>query len=122
MSRRPAPRRASGGRDLPLSRRVAIMAASAATTLGLLLLAVIAAGLWMYFGPGPASPGGAGSTTVILRQGAHLPEIATTLERGHAVSSAAVFMAAAQITGAARHLKAGEYEFPSRASMASVID
>ena len=97
------------------------MVASATTTLGLLILAVIAAGLWLYLGPGPAGPSG-GSTTVILRQGAHLPEIAATLERGHAVSSAAVFMAATQITGAGRHLKAGEYEFPAHASMARVID
>ncbi len=97
------------------------MAVSAATTLGLLLVAVAVAGLWMYFGPGPASPGGAGSTTIILRQGAHLPEIATSLERGHVVSSAAVFMAAAQLSGAARHLKAGEYEFQTHTSMISVM-
>lgn len=96
------------------------MAASASTTLGVLILAVAAAGLWFYLGPGPAAPGG-GSNTVILRQGARLPEIAASLERGHAVSSAAVFMAAAQLTGEARHLKAGEYAFPSRASMAQVI-
>jgi UPF0755 protein len=96
------------------------MVASASTTLGLLLLAVVVAGLWLYLGPGPAGPGG-GSTTVILRQGARLPEIAASLERGHAVSSAAVFMAATQLSGAGRHLKAGEYEFPAHASMASVI-
>jgi UPF0755 protein len=96
------------------------MAASATTTLGLLLLAVMVAGLWLYLGPGPAEPGG-GPTTVILRQGARLPEIAATLERGHAVSSAAVFMAVSQITGAGRHLKAGEYEFPAHASMAQVM-
>jgi UPF0755 protein len=58
---------------------------------------------------------------VILRQGAHLPEIAASLERAHAVSSAAVFMAATQLTGAARRLNAGEYEFASHASMAQVI-
>jgi UPF0755 protein len=97
------------------------MIAGASTTLGLLLLALLVAGLWLYLGPGPTTPGG-GSTTVILRQGAHLPEIAASLERGHAVSSAAVFMAATQLTGAGRHLKAGEYEFPARASMSQVID
>jgi UPF0755 protein len=58
---------------------------------------------------------------VILRQGARLPEIAAMLERGRAVSSSALFMAAAQLTGAGRHLKAGEYEFPAHASMAQVI-
>lgn len=97
------------------------MGASGASTLGVILAAVIVAGLWLYFGPGPKAPIGA-STTVILRPGAHLPEIASTLERGHAISSGAVFMAAAQIIGAARRLKAGEYEFPSHDSMAAVID
>ncbi|MDR3511343.1 MAG: endolytic transglycosylase MltG [Caulobacteraceae bacterium] len=96
------------------------MAASAASTLGLILAALVVAGLWLYLGPGPKAPVGA-STTVILRQGAHLPEIAATLERGHAIISAPLFMAAAQITGSARRLKAGEYEFPSRASMAEVV-
>jgi UPF0755 protein len=96
------------------------MAGSAGATLGLLLLGVFVAGLWLYFGPGPAAPNG-DSTTVILRQGAHLPEIAATLDRGHAVSSSALFMAATQLTGAGHHLKAGEYEFPTRASMAQVI-
>lgn len=110
----------SRGRDLPLHRRAAIMMASAGVTLALLALAVVAAALWLYLGPGPAGPKG-GANTVILRPGAHLTEIATTLERGHAVSSAPVFMAFAQLTGAARRLKAGEYAFPSRTSMAGVI-
>lgn len=96
------------------------MGASGASTLGLILVAVLVAALWLYLGPGPRAPVG-NSTTVILRPGAHLPEIASTLERDHAISSGAVFMAATQITGAAKRLKAGEYEFPSRASMAEVI-
>jgi UPF0755 protein len=96
------------------------MAASASTTLGLLILAVIVVGLWLYIGPGPAARGG-GSTTVLLRPGARLPEIAATLERGHAVYTAAVFMAATQLTGASKHLKAGEYEFARHTSMADVI-
>jgi len=44
------------------------------------------------------------------------------LEQGGAIRSASVFAAAAQVTGAARELKAGEYEFPSRASVAEVLD
>lgn len=120
MSRQGWGRGPSKGRDLPVHRRLAIMAASASTTLGLLILAVMVTGLWLYLGPGPAAPGG-GSTTVILRPGARLPEIAATLERGHAVSTAAVFMAATQLTGAGKHLKAGEYEFARHASMADVI-
>jgi UPF0755 protein len=119
VSGRDGSRGAPRGRELPLHRRLAIMATSAASTLGVLLLVVLLIGLWLYFGPGPSAKGG--STTVILRQGARLPEIATTLERGHAISSAAVFMVGAQFTGAARHLKAGEYEFASHASMAHVV-
>jgi UPF0755 protein len=120
VTRRPLARRPSGGRELPLHRRLAIAAASALATLGLLAAAVVALGLWLFLGPGPAGPGGA-PTAVILRQGAHLSEIASSLERAHAVSSATVFMAASQITGAAKRLKAGEYEFPGHASMAEVI-
>ncbi|MDB5456395.1 MAG: aminodeoxychorismate lyase, partial [Caulobacter sp.] len=59
---------------------------------------------------------------VVLRRGASLPEIAASLETGGAIRSSSIFMTAAKLTGAARALKAGEYEFPSRASMASVLD
>jgi len=106
---------------LPLARRLAITAVSAAATLVVLTMLAAVAFLWLYQGPGPTASSG-GSTTVVLRQGAGLPEIASTLKREHVVSSGAIFMAAAQISGAARKLKAGEYAFPSRASMAAVID
>jgi UPF0755 protein len=96
------------------------MAGSGGATLGLILLGLAVASLWLYLGPGPTAKNG-DSTTVILRQGAHLPEIAATLDRDRAISSSALFMAAVQLTGAAHHLKAGEYEFPTRASMEQVI-
>lgn len=118
---RPARRRSgTRGRELPLHRRIAIMAAGAGATLLTLFAAVLILGLWLYLGPGPRAPVGA-STTVVLRQGARLPEIAATLERAHAISAAPLFMVAAQVSGSARRLKAGEYEFPSRASLALVI-
>ncbi|MBN9319575.1 MAG: endolytic transglycosylase MltG [Caulobacterales bacterium] len=60
-------------------------------------------------------------TTVILRSGAGLPEIASSLERAGVIRSRAIFVAMAQASGAARRLKAGEYEFKSRAAMASVL-
>jgi UPF0755 protein len=96
------------------------MAAGAGSTLGVLVLAIAVAGLWLYLGPGPGARGG-GSTTVILRPGARITEIASTLERERAISSGAVFLAATQLTGVAHKLKAGEYEFPSHSSMAAVI-
>jgi UPF0755 protein len=97
------------------------MSASAMATLAGVVALVAIIGYWLYAGPGPAARHGE-ATTVILRQGAGLPEIASSLGRAGVVHSGAIFVAAAQITGAARHLKAGEYEFASRASMASVID
>ncbi|HEY3890232.1 MAG TPA: endolytic transglycosylase MltG [Caulobacteraceae bacterium] len=83
-----------------------------------MLVALIA--VWLYQGPGPAAHNGA-PTNVILRPGASLPEIASTLKRDHAIGSSTIFVITAQISGAARHLKAGEYDFAPHASMASVM-
>ncbi len=114
---KPRPKPPAG---LPPLRRLAITASSAVVTLGVLIVLAIAASAWLYEGPGPAAPQGA-STTVILRPGAGLNEIASSLRDGKVIGSPAVFMAAAQLTGFARHLKAGEYEFPSHASLAAVL-
>jgi UPF0755 protein len=78
------------------------------------------AGVWIYNAPGPTARQGA-ETTVVLRRGAGLSEIGASLERAGVTRSAGLFMAAAQLTGAARSLKAGEYAFPSRASLADVL-
>ena len=89
------------------------------TVFALGLVAVIAA-VWIYNSPGPAARQG-GESTVVLRKGAGLSEIGAALERGGAINSAPLFMAAAQIGGAAKGLKAGEYAFPSRASLGQVL-
>ncbi len=102
-------------------RRLAVMTGSAATTLALALAVMALWCVWSYFSPGPAAREGA-STTVILRHGASLPEIASDLETQGVVRSGSVFMAAAQITRAARRLKAGEYAFPSRSPLSRVIE
>jgi UPF0755 protein len=119
VSRSRAP---GGSQGLTPARRWVVALGAAAATLA--VAAVLAAlwALWTYQGPGPAPPKGAAFTRVILRQGSSLTEIASTLERAGAVRSSSVFMAAAQLTGAARELKAGEYAFPARASMALVLD
>lgn len=96
------------------------MALSGLLTLVLAALVVGGAGIWAYSSPGPKARQGA-STTVILRHGASLPEIASNLESQGVVRSGSVFMAAAQILRKARGLKAGEYAFPSRASLAQVL-
>jgi UPF0755 protein len=106
---------------LSLARRLTISAASAFATLAVAIIVVAIVSVWAYTSPGPAARQG-GQTTVILRHGAHLPEIASTLEGKGVISSSSLFAAAAQITGAARQLKAGEYAFPSRASMAQVLE
>jgi UPF0755 protein len=118
VSRAPRPLPSLGG--LSRQRRLAVMLISAAATLaGVFLLALIWAA-WSYQGPGPKAPRGE-VTNVILRKGAGVTEIASTLERAHVVGSASIFVAASQVTGAGRHLKAGEYEFPSRTPMAKVL-
>lgn len=119
MSRRRPSRRKAG---LTPIRRLAIVGMSAAATL--VLVAVLALGwaLFSFNGPGPDAPGSAEATTVVLRRGSGVNEIANALERGGVIRSSAVFAAAAQITGAARELKAGEYLIPSGASMGRILD
>ena len=101
-------------------RRLMIMLLSAAATLAVTAMLVAVWVAWSFQGPGPAAKSG-DMTTVMLRQGSSLPEIASTLARDGVIRSAPIFVAAAQVTGAARRLKAGEYEFASRASMASIL-
>jgi UPF0755 protein len=81
---------------------------------------VIVGGIWVYEGPGPKAKSGA-TTTVELRHGAGIQEIGSSLEQAGVVRSGSLFIAAAQISGAARRLKAGEYEFASGEPLAGVI-
>lgn len=105
---------------MSIGRRLRVMLASGLTTLVLVLAATALLGLWAYTASGPVARQGT-STTVILRHGARLPEIAADLEGQGVVRSGSLFMAFAQITGKARGLKAGEYAFPSRASLRAVL-
>lgn len=114
----PRPRQAQGGLS-PL-RRLAVTLMSAATTLFVALALVGIWAVWTYQGPGPSARAGE-ATVVVLRHGASLPEIAGALDEAGVVGSAAIFVAAAQLTGSARELKAGEYSIPSRASMARIL-
>jgi UPF0755 protein len=103
------------------ARRLTIMLGSAAATLAAVAIAVLLWAVWTYKGPGPAALKG-DATVVILRHGASLPEIASSLERAGVVRSSSVFVAVAQVTGAARGLKAGEYRITSREPMARILD
>jgi len=104
-----------------LRRRLAIAAGSGFAVLSLAAILAALWGLWVFNGPGPAATDGR-QTTVVLRKGAGLSEIAGALEQGGAIRSASVFAAAAQISGAARQLKPGEYAFSSRASIGQVLE
>lgn len=116
---RPVPRNPFGpARTRP---RWLIGAVSAAAVVAVVGLLVLAWSVFSYIGPGPRAKSGE-QTVVVLRKGSGLSEIAEALERAGAVRSSALFAAAAQLNGAAGQLKAGEYEFASGASMASVLD
>ena len=94
--------------------------AGALVTLALVVLLLAGLSLWIYNGAGPKARNGV-STTVILRKGAGVAEIGSSLQQAGVIRSAPLFLAAAQATGAARHMRAGEYAFPSRASLREVI-
>jgi UPF0755 protein len=83
----------------------------------LLLTALGGWAAWTYAGPGPAAK--AGATTVVLPKGAGVARIADQLGEAHVIRSELVFMIAAKLGG--KSLKAGEYAFPSRASMAHIL-
>ena len=117
-----APRARTGRRETAsIGRRLIRALFGAVTTLVVVGMVAILGAAWLYQGPGPAAKAG-DKTTVILRKGASLPEIASSLERGGVIRSSSIFMTAAKVTGAARGLKAGEYEFANRASMAQILD
>lgn len=79
----------------------------------------VAAG-WMFEGPGPKARNGA-STEVILPQKAGVTKIAGALGRAGVIRSPAIFVIAAELTGAAPRLKAGDYVIRSGASMAQIM-
>ncbi|HWF78448.1 MAG TPA: endolytic transglycosylase MltG [Caulobacteraceae bacterium] len=118
MSRRSTSRRLADART---RRRLATLVAALATV-AIALAVAGAVALALFFGPGPPARHGTTSTTVILRQGAGLPEIAADLHRARVIGSDTLFILGAEVTGAAHRLKAGEYAFASRSSLASIMN
>ena len=104
----------------PAQRWLAAVASASATLLVITAVLVVA-GLGAYFAPGPAAPNGATATTVLLRKGAGLAEIAGELKRAGVIGNAPVFMALAEVSGSARKIKSGEYLTPSRASISTIL-
>ena len=85
-----------------------------------LVAALIAAAIWSFEAPGPAAAKGA-STTVVLPPGEGVVKVAVALARAGVVQWSGAFIVAAETTGAAPRLKAGEYAFASHASLARVL-
>lgn len=120
MTRRPRARGASRGprrfarrKTAGRSRRIVTFAAVLAG-----LAVIVAAGL--AFAPGPRARAGQ-ATRVVLPLHSGLPAIAGKLGEGGVIRWPIVFIAAAEVSGSAHSLKAGEYSFPSGASLAQVL-
>jgi UPF0755 protein len=122
VSRRPTRRRPRSllGGDARTRRRLTSLYAALATV-GIALAVGLVVALLVFFGPGPPSHHGASSTTVVLRPGAGVQEIAADLKRAGVIGSDTLFILGAEVSGAAHKLKAGEYSFASRTSLSSVM-
>jgi len=114
VTRRPRARAAKSAKTRSrLPGRLALGLAVLITAVGLCFAAFIA--------PGPPAPQGS-HTTVVLAPGSGLRGIAGGLERAGVIRSSLLFMVAAEASGAASTLKAGEYDFASGASLRTVLD
>jgi len=93
---------------------------TAAGTLGVFVLAALI-GLWVvYWGPGPKAAEG-DVTVVTLPSGAGVSAIAANLKSSGVIRSTDLFRVAVSLSGADRKIRAGEYEVPSGASLATVV-
>lgn len=77
-------------------------------------------GVWTFLGPGPAAVRGP-VTDVVVTPGSGVVGAARTLKQAGVIQSDGAFIAAAMALGAAHRLKAGEYEFRSRESLAEIL-
>ena len=74
-------------------------------------------GKWKYEGAGPSEK----SLVVMLPKGIGVRDIAGRLETAGAVEDELIFRLGVRIEGVGKDLKAGEYEIPAGASMASIV-
>lgn len=95
--------------------------ASGVVTFTVIAALIAAGGLFAYYAAGPRAAQGQPGTTVILRKGAGLAEIAGELSSSHVIPNAPVFIALAEITGSAHRIKSGEYLIPSQASVSLIL-
>ena len=88
--------------------------------LGVLAVAVLGIGLWFIQGWSGAGPA-AKPIPVLIPAGSSMVKAAQTLEKAGVVASAERFLFQAKIFGGGESIKAGEYEFPARASHSEVL-
>ncbi|MGR6532284.1 endolytic transglycosylase MltG [Brevundimonas sp. RM1] len=112
------PKKGGGGGGSRFGLDVGLI--TAAGTLGLFLVAALVAFWAIYWGPGPKAAEGE-TTIVTLPSGAGVPAIAANLKSAGVIRSTDLFRAAISLTGADRKIRAGEYEVPSGASLATVV-
>jgi UPF0755 protein len=111
------PRRAPARKAPPPRRRFPGVAA-----LVILALLIVGGGFaYTIFGPGPPPKEGGTETTVILKRGSGLPQIAETLADGGVIRLPFTFGVLAKLTGGGQHLRAGEYSIPARASAWDIL-
>lgn len=111
------PKRGGGGAS---GSGFGISLITAAGTLGVFVAAALI-GLWVvYWGPGPKAAEG-DATVVTLPSGAGVSAIAANLKSAGVIRSTDLFRAAVSLSGADRKIRAGEYEVPSGASLATVV-
>ena len=106
-------------RGRPTGLVTALLAAS-----GTFALFLIGALIWVwsvYWAPGPQARSEAETTRVTIQSGMGIEAMGATLQRAGVIRSAEMFRTAAGITGADRKIRAGEYEFRSRASLSAVL-
>lgn len=116
----PPRRRRERQPSAPGAKLIAALA-SGLTTLAVIGLVFSALGLVLYISPGP-SRADKSPITVVLRKGSGVAEIAGELQRAHVVANGPIFMALAEISGAAHRIKPGEYAFPVGGSIAKVLE
>ncbi|MFS0735886.1 endolytic transglycosylase MltG [Sphingomonas sp. 1P06PA] len=88
----------------------------------LILLLAAAGGAWFYVSNGWTGAGPADrAVAVSIPEGATLTAAARVLEREGAIRSARDFLRNAKLFGGSAAIKAGEYEFPARASAREIL-
>jgi UPF0755 protein len=87
--------------------------------LGLVVLALLGAGLWLIQGWNAAGPAQR-ATTVVIEPGSSFAAAARKLEEAGVISSDERFLFQAKLMGGGS-IKAGEYEIPARASHSQIL-